>query len=645
MNIKPKATPKVVSNKAAQYEFKKYDQFIEVKTGEEMLQRLDMTAGTIAFDTETFAFYKNAHECPANVVRRWVGKGKQASPQDFPFCISICDGKNSYVLYDGPYDNWQEIKKLSGLFADESVAKLAHNIKFDMHMLANIGIEVKGTLHDTVVLAKLTNENRPSFQLRDLAEALPDNKGIVDFEYLVDNYKRSNKVKDYRDIPIELMTQYTCADTWNCWQVFVNEYWHIPAENMESLYNTESELCRILFNIERAGMLVSPEYQEELVVKLSKEKDEAENAIYDAAGKVFNINSSAQLHQVLLEKEPAYTKLQQLTDKGNPKLDKDTLQRLGEVHEIRICKLILDFRQKEKLLTTYAVGIYEQADAENRVHGSINQTEATTGRMSITKPALQTLPKNNKSIRRMFIPEPGYTMAFIDLDQIEYRIFAHYGNAQHLIDRINGGYDIHAAVCVMLFHKNLDELVKLIHDGDEESTKLRSRAKTINFALLYGMGNKALADNLGLSVTEAGEIKKRYFDMIPEIKVFIEQVHKAISQRGYIRNKYNRRRRLKPDECFKGPNALIQGCAADYLKSKLVLVDKYLADKKSYMTNIVHDEVIFQIHNDELDIIPRLKYLLGDPDAFRVAVTAGVDISNKSWGDKIGQPDMEAIAP
>lgn len=253
-----------------------------------------------------------------------------------------------------------------------------------MHMFANAGLRIIGRVHDTVVLTKLANENRTSFQLRDLAAKKKG--GIVKFEYMVDNYKQMNKVRDYRHIPRELLTQYANADVWNCFVVFVDEYQKLIADELVELYDRECELMIALYAMERYGMRTDPDYEKPLKEDLQKLTDDAERLIYAEAGKMFNINSGKQLFEVLMSLGVNKSWIK-FTDKGNPTLDKDALQRLAEKHEVSIVKNILEFRKYEKLLGTYAVGIYDQKDAEGRVHGGINQTEATTGRMSITKPA------------------------------------------------------------------------------------------------------------------------------------------------------------------------------------------------------------------------------------------------------------------
>lgn len=654
MAIQPKKKPVIQKGQSYSYNpatfaksFKQKNFFV-VDTAEELLRRVKpfefMERRFITFDTETAAYFKSSQDLPAKVVRRWVGTGKSAAPQDYPFCISICDGVNSYTLFDSVENGFKELRALAPLLEDPTVEKIAHNTKFDMHMLANAGVKIVGRLHDTVVLTKLTDENRKSFKLRDLAAHY--DKGITIYEYMVDNYKQLNKVHDYRLIPRELLSEYANADVWNCFLTFVNEYPRLIKDELTNLYNNECELMIVLYAMERYGMKIDASYEAPLKADLQKLADDAESAIYEEAGEMFNINSTKQLYDVLM-KLNVDSRLIGKTDKGNPKLDKDALANLAENHNVSIVQKILEFRKYDKLLTTYAYGIYEQRDAEDRVHGSINQTEATTGRMSITKPALQTLPKKDKRIRRAFIPDNGYTMWFMDLDQVEYRLFAHYAKASSLLDAIANGYDVHAATAATIFHKDVHEFVKLVEAGDEEATAARQKGKTINFALIYGVGISHLGELLNVSETEATNLRATYFANLPEARTFINTVQEVIKVRGYVKNFYGRRRRLDTDDCYKAPNALIQGCAADYIKHKIVDMYKYIMYNhlKTHMTNIVHDEIVININDNEKEHIPVLRWLMSDFKTFRCPITAGAEYGEPSWGQKVEANDIGFVEP
>lgn len=592
----------------------------------------------LVLDTEDYALPIKSNDLGPNHVRRWVGKGKKAIPVDVPFCMSFCDGINMVTLYDSIENGFAEFQKIRVWLEDINIEKVFHNTKFDMHMLANVNFKIAGKLHDTVVLAKLANENRFSFMLRDIAGKLPG--GIIKYEYMVDSYKRDFKVSDYRMIPRKLMDYYAGCDVWNCYLEFIHDYDVIVKEDagvsdgmqkLEDLYNNEMDLMIGLWAMERFGMPVDKSQEIPLKAELQKLTDDAERAVYDEVGYVFNMNSNQQIHKALIHLG-VDEKIFKKTDKGNVKLDKYELERLITVHNVTLLVKIQEYRTNEKLLGTYAIGLYDQMDAAGKVHASINQTEATTGRMSITKPALQTLPKRDKRIRGIFIPSEGFNLWFMDLDQVEYRGLAHYARAQGLIEAIIRGDDIHAATAALVFDKDILDVIE----------KERDDGKTVNFSLVYGQGDEATAAALKTSVHHAKLFKQKYFAAIPEVDPFIRTVHAVVRTRGFIRNWYGRRRRLTYNEAYKAPNALIQGWAADYIKTRLVIMYKYLMahNYKSRLINVVHDEVIPEIHNTEQHIAPKLRYLLSDFDTFRVPITAGAEYSNESWGAKVDPGDI-----
>lgn len=646
--IQPKNAPIIKKGSGYTYDANtfaehKVDKFIELEDPQELLKLVKpfefRGRHFITFDTETHPHFSHSHKVPKEVVRRWVGTGKKATPQDYPFSIQICDGKNSYIIYDTVENNFSKFRQLAPLFEDETIEKIAHNTKFDMHQIANAGMKIKGKLHDTVVLAKLADENRKSFQLRDIAARLPGS--IVKFEFMVDSYKALNKITDYRQLPRELLTQYGGADVWNCYLEFIADYERLEQEDLIELYDKEMELMVALYAMERFGFATDSEYEGTLKEELQQLTDDAEKAIYDEAGTIFNINSGKQLYNVLMNLGVNRGWIPS-TAKGNPQLDKNVLNTLATKHNVNIVKNILEYRKYEKLLTTYAVGIYDQKDAETRVHGNINQTEATTGRMSITKPALQTLPKKDMRIRRAFVPSEDYDLWFMDLDQIEYRLFAHYAKIPSLLSAIENGHDVHAATAAMIFHQDVNEFIDKLNAGDPAASAMRSKGKTINFALIYGVGIDHLSELLECSSTEATNMKAIYFAQMPEARTFIATVHQVIKMRGFVKNFYGRRRRLDSDDCYKAPNALIQGCAADYIKSKLVNMYKYIQyhGLKTQLILIVHDEIVLAVHKDEQEHIPVFRWLLSDFESFRCPITAGVEKGNPSWGQKTTPPDV-----
>ena len=376
-DIKPKRKSAIQRGQVHSYDPNNFNPepfFITTDDPDVILKNIKPYLGKyISVDTETHPLHMNSHEVPKGIVRRWVGKGKAAVPQDLPFCISISDGTQCFTMYDSLENGFKNIIALKPLLEDTSIEKIFHNYKFDGHELANIGVKIKGKLHDTVVLTKLVDENRPAFTLVTLARALP--KCITLYEDMVDNYKKTHKIVDYRQIPRPLLSAYANADVWNCIHVFIDEYAKLEKDELVPLYTTELELMLCLFEMERVGMRVNLDYEKPLKEDLQKLMDDAEKEIYEEAGGLFNINSGKQLYNVLLKLGVDRTFIA-MSDKGNPVLDKDALNDLAEKHGVSIVLKILEFRKYEKLLGTYAVGIYAQRDSVGRVHCSINQTEA-----------------------------------------------------------------------------------------------------------------------------------------------------------------------------------------------------------------------------------------------------------------------------
>lgn len=593
----------------------------------------------ICFDTETSWYYPSSHDVPPGIVRRWVGSGKKAVPQDYPFCISVSDGNYAITLYDSIENDFAEFKKLAPLFEDASIEKTAHNTKFDMHMFANAGLRINGLLHDTVTMQKLVDENLKAYTMLSIAERFY--WGVTKFEYMVDSYKSINKIADYRHIPRELLTQYANADVMNGINAAVELLKEIETKDLQGIYHMECEDMIVLYAMEREGILVDEAKEFPMKAELQKLVEESEAAIYEYAGRMFNINSSRQLLAVLEETGVDMSLLTKRTASGNISVDKDVMAML-ETKGIEIAKRIAEFKKNEKVLNTYINGIYEQRDSQFYVHGSINQTEARTGRMSITKPALQTLHKKDKRTRSIITKPKDYTMWLMDLDQIEYRLFAHYARIPNLIKAIDEGYDVHAATAAQLNDIALDEFMKLLEAENKEAAQMRADGKTANFAILYGVGVAHFAEIMNLTEDKARQYKARYLASMPEIKIFINTVHQVIQQRGFIRNFYGRRRSLPSSEAFKAPNSLIQGCAADYIKTKMIEIYKYIRYNNllTSLRLIVHDELMLYSKIGEEEHLPRIRWILSEFEQFRCNITAGAECSTTDWSEKSDASDI-----
>jgi DNA polymerase I-like protein with 3'-5' exonuclease and polymerase domains len=630
-SVKPKKQPVIKSGQNYHYDPKTYNELHKVANWILIDNEADAKAlserlmqehpARLAIDTETkpLTEYKTAVEVPEHIIRRYVKK----NANDVPFGLSVCDGNFAWYITAG-------ITRFKDIIEDETIEKILANAKYDMHLLMNIGIVVKGRIHDVQMLIKLWNENLPSYKLKDLAVRFIS-KDANKYEIMKDNWMYENKTTDWTAVPKELMADYGAGDGWYTW-VLMEKFEHYMDDfSMRSLYDTECAVLNVAFDMERTGFLIDRGYFMDLRKEFAIEIEEGLNKIYDRAGKIININSSQQVIAFLIEQGVPKDSIKFNEATGNPVFDKTEKERLAKRFDI--VNDIQAVGKTEKLLGTYVNNILGTLPANDRTHCNINAMEATTGRMSITDPPLQTLPKKDKRIRRGFIPAPETALFFFDLDQVEYRLFAHYSKSMDLIEAIKKGWDVHRATAATIFHVPYDDVT------DEQ----RSLAKTLNFALVYGVGADHFAELCStkereVSVPEAKIIKADYFRAIPEAKNFTHTVQETIKTKGYVRNLFFRRRRLSKDEVYKGPNALLQGCAADFVKAKIVLVYEMLK-QANYLTrgeNIVHDEAIYQIPFVEIDeVVPKIKSTIDDYTTFRVPITCGCEWSLLSWGDKM----------
>ena len=587
----------------------------------------------ISVDTETFYTGVRANKLPGEVVRRWIKSDSKTIPNDFPFCISMCDGTNAFVVYDTLQNGFKEFKKLEAILMDRSIDKIAHNFGFDLHMIANTKVNMCGRLHDTVDLSKLTRANAFSHALLDIAKELPN--GITKFEYMVKSYKDANHITDYRQIPHELMTQYTCADVWNAIYTFVEHYPRLREYEIEDLYELESQMILVTYYMEREGITLDPDYEDELIPELENEANEAERKIYDGAGEVFNINSGQQLYNVLQRMGYGHlVKMSKPTDGmlakgivvGNPKLDKLEMDRLEEAG-VPIIKDIMTYRKAEKLLNTFARKLYEMKDFNNVVHCNINKIEAKTGRFSISMPSMQNMPRRKDSrVRGAFVAPAGYRLYDFDFKSQESIILVHYSKAAYLMQLLNEGKDIHTAVASIIYSLAYEEVSKA----------LREIAKSVEFAIVYGAGPDKVATMTGLSKEEAAYVMKTFLKNCPEIDSFIKGANSIMKKRHCIKTILGRLVYAEKGREYACVNYVCQGSAADSTKMRMVVIFKFLMANHylSFMILQVHDSLLQKIHETEKHIIGKLRYLQTERDLFRVPVLVDVAECYPTWKDK-----------
>lgn len=377
-------------------------------------------------------------------------------------------------------------------------------------------------------------------------------------------------------------------------------------KNQYELYeNIELPVTRILGEMEFAGTEIDLDVLKEMDTAFDETIEKLANDIYHISGTTFNISSPKQLGQVLFE---------DLGLKGGKKTktgystSQDVLEKIIDAHPV--VPLVLEYRMLTKLSSTYLKGLQEQVFPDNKIHTIYKQTLTHTGRLSSVDPNLQNIPvrsEEGKLIRKAFVSHNGYLVSF-DYSQIELRILAHMAHVTNLIDAFNQGKDIHRHTAALVFG------VK-----DEEVTpQMRSQAKAVNFGIIYGMSEFRLSKDIGMSISEARDFINKYFETYPEVKTYMDEVVETCKKQGYVSTLLNRKRYIPTinDKNFMvrqqaqryAMNTPIQGTGADILKLAMIEVDKALKEKnlKSQMILQVHDELIFDVFEDELEEVMSL---------------------------------------
>lgn len=632
-----------------------HDNFIEV-TAEELLERIEPKVFKflpdekfISVDTETYYTGVDSNRMPSHVVRRWIQSRSKYHPNDFPFCISISDGKNSYAVYDTLENKFAEFKKLEPLLTDTSVSKIYQNAGYDMHMLANAGVNMKGRIHDTMFISKLTRANAYTHNLFDIIKELGEEHevpAVLEFEQMVNMYKDQYRITDYRQIPRDLMTQYTCADTWNTIYAFEALYPTLEEYGVSELYEVESEMLVVAYNIERVGIRLDLELEDVLIPELIKEVDDAEREIYEIAGTTFNINSGKQLEQVLIDmgygrlieyRKPTELMLAKGQVQGNPRFDAIAMAKLDEAG-VPLIQLIQKYKASLKLLNTFAIKLYEMRDHEGYVHCNFNTIEAKTGRFSISAPSMQNMPRRKDSrVRAAFIAPDDFRLFDFDFKAQESIILAHYSRAEFLTHMIHEGEDVHKATASLLYDVSVSEVTR----------SQREAAKAVGFAITYGAGPTKVAGMTGMTENEARYIMRLYMKRLPEVDMFIKTANKVAKEHRYVKTVMGRRVYVERGREYACVNYAIQGSAADSTKAKMVLIYKYLKANnfKTHILLQVHDSLLNAVHDDERDfILGYLRWLQTDYDTFRVPVSVDVAECYPTWREKV-DIDVDAVKP
>ena len=496
-----------------------------------------------------------------------------------------------------------KLEMLRPLFEDESILKIGQNLKYDISMLAQYGISVRGKMFDTM-LAHYLLEPEQRHNMDYLAEVYL-NYLTIPIEDLIG---KGRQQKTMREVPVELVKEYAAEDADITLQLYEKLMPLLKENGVEKLfYEIEMPLVPVLSRMEANGVKIDTENLQQISEAFGGEIRKIEDEIYKAAGTPFNIASPKQLGEILFERLRIDEKAKK-TKTGQYATGEDVLQKLANKHPI--INMILDYRSLTKLKSTYLDALPALVNPKDGlIHTSYNQAVTATGRLSSNNPNLQNIPvrtEKGREIRRAFVPRsPQYTLLAADYSQIELRIIAHLSQDPAMVNDFNLGHDIHAATAAKVFHVPMNQVTK----------EQRSRAKAVNFGIIYGMSAFGLAERMELSRSEAADIIKKYFEEYAGIKEYMNRSIALARERGYAETILGRRRYLRDinsaNSVVRGfaernaINAPIQGSSADMIKIAMIGIHQELERLKmqSKMIMQVHDELVFDAHLDELDAL------------------------------------------
>lgn len=500
----------------------------------------------------------------------------------------------------------QTLEIFRPFFEKEDLLKVAHNLKFDYKVLKQYDITVKGAMFDTMIAHYLLNPDGRHGM--DYLSEVYLNYKPVSIETIIG--KKGKKQGNFRDADLRTQTDYAAEDadiTFQLYELFAPQ---LKKENLEELfYNIEMPLMEVLAKMELAGISLDEKWLAQESVDLENDLKQLETKIFELSGEEFNMNSPKQLGEILFEKLQLDPKAKK-TKTGQYATSEDVLQKLNSKHEI--IKHILEYRTYQKLKSTYVDALPSQIEKkDNRVHTNFSQTTAATGRLASVNPNLQNIPirtVRGQQIRGAFVSGEGKKIISADYSQIELRLIAEISGEDNMIKAFQDGEDIHASTAAKLFKIPLAEVSKT----------QRSQAKTVNFGIIYGQGAFALAEQTGLSRTEAKQMIEAYFETYPKLKEYMaEQVSKA-RQLGYVETILGRKRHLKDinsnNFVVRGHaernavNAPVQGSAADIVKIAMIKIARELEEQQltTKMLLQVHDELVFESPVEEIDAASKL---------------------------------------
>jgi len=541
--------------------------------------------------------------------------------------------KGFYIPFPEDKNEAQElIEQLRPFFESEEIEKIGQNLKYDIKVLDKYNIKVKGKFFDTMLAHYLINPDM-RHNMDVLAETYLNYTPVSITELIG---KKGKNQLSMRDVPVEKQTEYAVEDADITLQLAKHFRPELKEANTEELFqDIEIPLLHVLADMELEGINLDEKFLESLSEDLNTDIANLQTKIYEAAEQEFNIASPKQLGEILFDKMKLVDKPKK-TKTGQYSTAEDVLSYLAKDHEI--IQNVLDYRGLAKLKSTYVDALPLQVEpTTGRVHTDYMQTVAATGRLSSNNPNLQNIPirtERGRQVRKAFIPrDENHTLLAADYSQIELRIIAALSEETTMIEAFKNGEDIHASTAARVFNVPLEEVTR----------EQRGNAKTVNFGIIYGVSAFGLSNQTDLSRSEAKELIETYYKTYPKLRSYMSEQVNFARDHGYVQTVLGRRRYLK---AINGSNAIvrgaaernavnapIQGSAADIIKIAMINIHQKLSEEnyRSKMLLQVHDELVFDVYNPEMD---KIKTMVKSEmeNAYKMTVPLDVELGlGENW--------------
>jgi DNA polymerase-1 len=587
-------------------------QSVDTEFAQTLLLKKLLQQSSVCFDTETTSL--NTLEA------KLVG-----------IAFSFEKGKGYYVpIPESDEDAQKVLERFRPFFSNEKIEKIGQNLKYDIKVLKNYSMDVNGPLFDTMIAHYLINPD-----MRHNMEVLSETYLRYTPIPIVNLIGKKGKNQgSMRDVDLDVLTQYAVEDadiTWQLKKIFEKE---LEKDKLSSLFkDIEIPLVEVLASMEMEGINLDEDFLKSLSGVLTQDIEHLENLIYKEADTDFNLASPKQLGVVLFENLKLVEKPKK-TKTGQYATGEEVLSKLASKHEI--VKNIMEWRGLVKLKNTYIDALPNEVNGiSGRIHTTYSQTVAATGRLSSNNPNLQNIPirtERGQQVRKAFVPrDDDYTLLAADYSQIELRLIAEMSGDEEMKESFLRGEDIHKSTAAKVFKVDLSEVTR----------EQRSYAKTVNFGIIYGVSAFGLSQQTDLSRSESKELIETYYETYPTLKSYIAKqvdfardhgfVETILGRRRYLKNINSRNAIVRAADERNAVNAPVQGSAADIIKIAMIKIHELLKSGgyKSKMLLQVHDELVFDIHRDEMQI---LKPIIKDTmeTAYKMSIPLTVDLGEGS---------------